>query len=257
MKTWADVEDKAGNFENSERLMNDVLTQHSDNPDVFIDMANILRYSRSRPPQQQISNLLLKAHDLSPTDVRIVHMYADSERRRGEFEHAETLLTNPDMGLPRDSDSRRALQWFVSRIDLYNSWARASTERGDFDIALSKLDEAQEYINQALEYWPNDWDIQLAQKTNNLQRGTAFARSGKPRQAFPEYEAAIWEKSVLTSAENAHNARVELARARTFRNRHIGDLPSARLAAEKGLTYAKDSGNAHLISQLNEFINDL
>ena len=75
--------------------------------------------------------------------------------------------------------------------------------------------------------------------------------------SLPEYETAIWEKSVLTSAENAHNARVELARARTFRNRHIGDLPSARLAAEKGLTYAKDSGNAHLISQLNDFINDL
>lgn len=257
LKTWADVEDKAGNFENSERLMNDVLVQHSDNPDVYIDMANIMRYSQSRPPQQRISNLLSKAYELSPTDVRIVHMYADSERRRGAFERAESLLANSEISFPRDSDSRRALRWFLARIELYNSWARDLTERRKFEEALSKLDKAQGYITQAMGQWPSELDILSAQKTNKLQRGVAYARSGNPRLAFAEYEGALWDKSVLTNAENAHNSRVELARARTFRNRHIGDISSARTAAEKGLSYAKDSGNARLISQLSEFINDL
>ena len=257
MKTWADVEDKAGNFENSERLMNDVLAQHSDNPDMYIDMANILRFSQSRPPQQRISDLLSKAHEMAPNDVRIVHMYADSERRRGQFEHAESLLSKPEMGLPMEVDARGELRWFISRIDLYNSWARELTENRKFDHALEKLDKAQQYIDQSLKERANNIDILSAQKGNMLQRGVVYARSGQPWRAFAEYEGALWDKSVLTSHENMHNARVELARARTFRNRQVGDPWSAREAAQRGLDYAQRSGNRDLINRLQRFINEL
>ena len=139
LKTWAEVEDKAGNFESSERLMNEILTDHHENPEAYADLANVLRYSASRPPQERISDLLSKGLRLSPDDVRLRHMYADSERRSGNFEHAEKSLALMGLDVPDVISARNDIRWYIARINLYNDWALSLTGKQQFEIALSKI----------------------------------------------------------------------------------------------------------------------
>lgn len=257
LKTWADVEDKAGNFENSERLIGEILSHYHENSEVYADIANILRYSKSRPPQERISELLHKGYQLAPDNIRLVHMYADSERRLGNYEDAENLLSDFGMTSPSGASARSELRWYMSRIDLYNSWGFSLTRNENFEQAVAKLMQARQYIHQAVQVWPNEFDILFADKTNKLTLGTCLARSGQPWQALMELEKAMWDKSTLTRIENLHNARVELARARTFRNRLIGDRESAYNAAMNGLRYAENSGRDNMVNALRRFLSDL
>ena len=131
------------------------------------------------------------------------------------------------------------------------------TGYGNSTTQLTSSNQSREYIDKARHIWPTEFDLLFAEKTNRLHVGTTYGRSGRPQQALQVLSEALIDKSPLTRVESAHNGRVELSRARTYRHRLIHDFDAAQQAAEQGLEYALASNREGLVSELRKFLADL